>query len=391
MNRYLIILLLASTLPGQAQNNIDDVLKSIEANNKELLANKQLTRSKTLEAGIGNTLPDPTVTYEYMYGSPEQLGKTGELTIAQSFDFPTVYTNKSKIAHKRSSLYGFQEAAMRQSLLLRAKELCIDIILLNQQNELLHTRLTNTEKLASLYDRRLQNGDANILEKNKIDLELLNVKTEVRLNESNRSAKMQELQLLNGNTPIPFTDTAYQPAEAPESFESVEQSALAADPFLQSFNTEQEIARRQINLSRAEWFPKFELGYRRNTGLGEQFNGFLVGVSIPLYENRNKIRQAKAQTSYTSLVVENASLQSSSELRRLYDQSLSLKVAIDDYTKVLDSQNNIELLIKALENGQISMIEYFIEATTFYQSLQNYYDLQNQYQKTIAQLYKYQL
>ena len=37
------------------------------------------------------------------------------------------------------------------------------------------------------------------------------------------------------------------------------------------------------------------------------------------------------------------------------------------------------------------MIEYFVNVTTYYQSLQNYFTLQNQYQKVLAQLYKYRL
>ena len=37
------------------------------------------------------------------------------------------------------------------------------------------------------------------------------------------------------------------------------------------------------------------------------------------------------------------------------------------------------------------MIEYFVDVTTLYQSLQNYMQLQNEYQKVMAQIYKYQL
>ena len=58
---------------------------------------------------------------------------------------------------------------------------------------------------------------------------------------------------------------------------------------------------------------------------------------------------------------------------------------------VLRSQNNLALLNKAIQSGQISMIEYFVDVTTYYQSVQNYLQLQNQYQKAMAQLYKYRL
>ena len=37
------------------------------------------------------------------------------------------------------------------------------------------------------------------------------------------------------------------------------------------------------------------------------------------------------------------------------------------------------------------MIEYFVNVTTFYQSMQNYLQLQNEYQKAMAQLYRFRL
>lgn len=37
------------------------------------------------------------------------------------------------------------------------------------------------------------------------------------------------------------------------------------------------------------------------------------------------------------------------------------------------------------------MIEYFVDVTTLYQSMQNHMQLQNEYQKVMAQLYKFKL
>ena len=46
---------------------------------------------------------------------------------------------------------------------------------------------------------------------------------------------------------------------------------------------------------------------------------------------------------------------------------------------------------EAIQAGQISMIEYFVDVTTLYQSMQNHMQLQNEYQKVMAQLYKFKL
>ena len=393
MKQFIVITLLASAaLSVNGQNSIDAVLRSIEANNKELQANNQLTVSKKLEAKLDNNLPDPSVSYVHQYGNREGMGIQGELVASQSFDFPSVYVQKNKLANSKAASFDRQGAEFRQQILLQAKEICLDLVLLNQQRALLDQRRQNAEQLAELYAMRLETGDANILETNKIDLELLNAKTEARMNESARIAKLQELATLNGGIAIDFTDTTYMSDGDILSFEELCAEAVTSNPQLLTLKSEQVAARRQLSVNKSKSLPSFELGYRMNTATGgERFNGFLVGISIPLFSNRNNVKQAKAQALYTDLQLESTTTTVESELHQLYNQSVALKTSMDEYNTVLKSQNSLALLNKAIQTGQISMIEYFVDVTTFYQSMQNYMQLQNEYQKVMAQLYKYKL
>ena len=393
MKQFIVITLLASAaLSVNGQNSIDAVLRSIEANNKELQANNQLTVSKKLEAKLDNNLPDPSVSYVHQYGNREGMGIQGELVASQSFDFPSVYVQKNKLAKSKAASFDRQGAEFRQQILLQAKEICLDLVLLNQQRALLDQRRQNAEQLAELYAMRLETGDANILETNKIDLELLNAKTEARMNESARIAKLQELATLNGGIAIDFTDTTYMSDGDILSFEELCAEAVTSNPQLLTLKSEQVAARRQLSVNKSKSLPSFELGYRMNTATGgERFNGFLVGISIPLFSNRNNVKQAKAQALYTDLQLESTTTTVESELHQLYNQSVALKTSMDEYNTVLKSQNSLALLNKAIQTGQISMLEYFVDVTTFYQSMQNYMQLQNEYQKVMAQLYKYKL
>lgn len=392
MKLYSILVFLTLTAWNpHAQNSIGRVLQSVEQNNKDLKANTQLTTAQKLEARTGNMPSDPTVSLERLYGSPEELGKSAELTVSQSLDFPTVYANKAKIAKLKSTSYDKQNALFRQELLLKAKDVCLDLVFLNKQKELLNRRERNARELSQSYARRLQTGDATILEVNKIELELLNVKTEVRMNQASRLAKLRELAALNGDIPIDFTDTAYEPTEALPLFEDLSAAAMESDLQLRTIESERDIARKGISLSRSNWLPKLELGYRRDMGTGELFNGFIVGVSIPLWENRNTVKQAKAQTYYTEMQLESTTVQAIAGLRGIYDQLQALSASMKEYNDVLNLQENISLLDKALNAGQLSTIDYFVELTTVNQSMQNYIQLENQYQKLLAQVYKYKL
>ena len=59
MKSYIIIAALSVLTGGlSAQTSIEDVLRSVEANNKDLQANSQLVQSQKLEAKLDNNLPD---------------------------------------------------------------------------------------------------------------------------------------------------------------------------------------------------------------------------------------------------------------------------------------------------------------------------------------------
>lgn len=394
MKKFSIIIAALSLWTGSlhAQTSLEEVLRSVEANNKDLRANSQLIQSQKLEARLDNNLPDPSVSYTHQYGNKEGLGIQGELVASQSFDFPTVYAQKNKLSKVKSAGYDQQGAAFRQQILLQAKDICLDLVLLNQQKDLLEIRQKNAEQLSALYAMRLQTGDANVLETNKINLELLNAKTEARMNETARIAKLHELATLNGGIEINFEDTTYVSSEELLSYADLKAEAMEANPELRTLRNDQLTALRQLGVNKAKGLPGLELGYRLNTAAGgERFNGFLVGVSIPLFSNRNYVKQAKAQSHYTEMQLDSKSFNVENELRQLYNQSVSLKATMDEYQAVLKGQNNLALLNKAIQSGQISMIEYFVDVTTYYQSMQNYLQLQNQYQKAVAQLYKYRL
>ena len=373
------------------ETGIDSVLRQIEANNKELQANAQLISSQKLESRTENNLPDPTLSYAHLWDSKNSDETVGEMVVSQSFDFPTLYITRGKMNRLKTGALDAQAATMRQQILLQAKEVCLDIIMLRQQKHILEERLRNAEELAKMYAKRLQTGDANALETNKINLELLNVKTETSLNETALRNKLQELNTLNGNIPVVFEESTYPATPFPADYQILKSEVLSTDRTLMAFNNESLVARKQIAVNKSQWLPKLELGYRRNTETGTPFNGVVVGFSFPLFENRNKVKIAKAQALNIDLQKDNATLQVESELAQLYREAKTLHTSMEEYRKTFQAQQDLALLKQALTGGQISMIEYFVEVSVIYQSHQNYLQLENQYQKAMARIYKSKL
>ena len=391
MKKQLIIftLLLASVGASAQTGGIAKVLQSIETNNKELRAYRQLNASRKIDNQTTNNLQDPTVSYSHLFSTPSGTGKSTELTVSQGFDFPTLYGKRSELNRLKAAALDREDGGLRRELLLKTKDLCLDIIFLNKQKALLDERLKNASELSDLYRRRLELGDASSLEGNKVSLELLNARTESMMNETARQTKLQELAAMNGNQPIELTDTNYLPVEAAD-IAQLKQESLLADADIQLLDSEREVAKQQLSVSKAQWLPKLELGYRRNTGAGEQFNGVLVGISIPLFQNKNKVNLAKAQSLYVDMKKESTTQQLESRISQLYKESEMLQSSMKAYNHAAIS-GNLSLLNEALRVRQISLIEYFTEVSVVFQARGNYMELENRYQKVMAQLLKYKL
>ena len=389
---YILGWMLLGTLTTRAQNSIDQVLKSIETNNKSLQANTKMTDAQKLEAQTGKFLANPSVEWEQMWGNRNNPGSEYTLTVKQSLDFPTTYSNKNKLANLKANTIGFQSAAYRQQLLLNAKQTCIEIIYLRKQKSLLDERLANAETMFALYKKRFESGDANQLELNKIQLELLNAQNQSRLNKAALTAAEEQLRNLNGGNPITFDATDYPAGEELINFDQLQVAFMEADPNLKSLTGDQEIANREVKLSRSLTLPKFDVGYKRNAAKDHvASNGFMVGVSIPLFENKNTVKKAKAQAEFATASLEDNRLNLKTNLQQLYQQAEALQISRADYAKVLEQQRNIELLNKALNAGQLSVIDYFTELTTIYDSHQSYLDVEKEYHSILAQLYQYKL
>lgn len=390
-NIYTTFLLLCLTLPVFAQSGISDVLKSIENNNKALQAGQRLNETQKLEARTGNYLPNPTVELNQLWADRSVGGNVNELAVTQSFDFPTVYFNKNKLAKLKSSASDYQYAATRQQILLKAQQICQEIIYLRKQKHLLDERLKNAERLEALYNQRFASGDANQLELNKIQLEKINANNASRRNQSALRSQLEQLQALNGGVPIEFGEDEFISTPVLPEFSQLEATYLDADPTLKSLEGESESAQREIKVSRALTLPKFDIGYRRNGGSDQTMNGFRIGMSIPLWENKNTVKRAKAQAEYSALNVEDNTQTLKATLKELYLQAQSLQLSKEEYARTLANQRSEELLNKSLEAGQISMIDYFVEITILYDSIQNYLEVEKEYHNLLAQLLQYTL
>jgi len=388
---YTVCLVLFISTTIQAQDSIEKVLLEIKKNNKSIKANQQNTEAKKLQYKTGLALKNPSIEFEYLIGSPVGSGNQTDFFALQSFDFPTAYRKKKQVSKLQIEESDFQLATIMRIILFEVKKTCIEMVFCHKTRLTLKERLRNTEKLDSDYQTKLSNGSGNVLDANKAKLELINLQNAIRYNTSKIIQLNQKLTELNGGVPISFNDVSYQIPPSLPAFNSLMDSIISNDPTLNVLQKEVEIKQRKMELSKAMALPKIETGYRYQSILGQQYKGVHFGLTIPLWENKNKVKFNAAQTLFSEVKIEEYKNKHYSEVQQLYEKYQSLNSTLLEYKQILATIDNTVLLGKSLRLGEISYIQYFMEISYFNTSYDKYLELEKEYNIVIAELYKYRL
>ena len=391
MKRYLIATIVAlSTYSIALADTVDDVLKQVAANNLTLQALVHDNQADVLDIKASNSIGGPSVEYSPFFTKGYSGVAESELVVSQEIDFPTKYAARNKQAKMQQTVGDKLLAKQRRDILLQAQLLCIDLIRLNQTLSMLRERLANSETLLQMYQKRMEAGDANALELNKVKLDCMEVRTLVNEAQGERTSLLQQLRQLNGGKPIDVTDTVLPDYPQITNFESYRALALASDADVAVAQTALRAADMNLKLQKNEWLPNISFGYRRNTEQGEGINGFLVGVSFPLYSNSSNVKAARQRRESAELQVVQAQNEAEASLRTNYEQLQGLQQVID-HSDVKLLQESLDLFAKALQQGEITALVYYVEINSIYEKLQRHIDLHCQSVKLLAELHKAEL
>jgi len=374
-----------------AQSNIPGVLHEVSKNNKTIQSHEQYWIAQKLQYKTGISLYNPTVEYDYLKGSPANAGNQTDILVSQSFDFPSSYRKKQQLANEQILQADLQLKSATQDILLEAKKICIELVYRNKLQLPLLKRKDATEKWLGNFKRRLDKGDGNILDVNKSELQLIDVKKQFRENASEIASLTERLTALNGGNAIVFSDTVYSEMPIIPKFETLEADFEANDPMLKVMQQEKVVAQKQLEVAKSLTLPKMEIGYHYQGILGQTYHGVHTGLTLPLWESKNTVKLQKAKIDYAETELANHKNGHFYEIKVLYGRYENLKLILADYNNKINAVENIRLLDKALAYGQISALDYFMEVNYYNTLFNSYLETEKDYHETIAELYKYQL
>jgi hypothetical protein len=73
-------------------------------------------------------------------------------------------------------------------------------------------------------------------------------------------------------------------------------------------------------------------------------------------------------------------------IKQLYDQWMMLKAQVSEMAELLKNANNNDLLLKALDGGEISLTQYYYESDFYFQNQFDLLDLERDLHLVEAEL-----
>lgn len=391
--RYLFLLILPGVFPlGSAAQTIGeaDLLQAVERHSPGLQSAAATARSNQIEARTGNTLPNPELEYIHSWGSSGAVGED-EFTATQGFDFPTAYVQRTRAARAREDAAQASYRQVRMETLLQARLAVQEILYLQKRIEVDSLRLADAEFARQIARVRAQAGDITSIEENRIEFQSLSARNNLTRTRMALETALTSLSSLSGLSLGADVQIEPMPLPALAPLAQVLEQAYAADPALSAARASGQAAQADRRLAVSLALPKFSAGYKYSSSDGAKFHGVIAGMSIPLFESRNTVRLARARQAEVEATTLALETNLTADLTAKYSQACRLEAMSRTYQSGGDGAGKSALLRKALQEGSLTILEYFTELDPVYRHMDEVNELLYNYRSLLIELNKYTL
>jgi cobalt-zinc-cadmium resistance protein CzcA len=379
---------------------------------------QKLSLNEALEMGLKNNLNIQAVTLETKmqsqlvktafelpkteisgtFGQTNSQAQDKNFQISQSFN-PFQISAKRKLLQENSSASQNKLSVSRQEITFSIRQSWNTILYFEKQNALLEKQNGLMQKFVKSATLKFQTGETSALEKTiavskqqELEQKIKQFKTQIAIEKSKLKT------LLDLENDIEISDTTFVPIPFVVKMDS---TLVKQNPVVQLANQQVKIAEANHKLEKSNLFPEFSVGYFLQSITGNQevdgvtkyydnspqFQGFSVGLSVPIFMG-STIKKSKAAQTNIEMEQKNANYinqQFKSHLEQQIEQLTTYQSLIDYYknTAIPNADLIIKNATKSYQNGDISYVEYVqgIETATEIQT--NYNEAINNFNQTI--------
>ncbi|HLF35651.1 MAG TPA: TolC family protein [Cyclobacteriaceae bacterium] len=384
-NTFFIILLSITCLAGYSQT-LDSLVMSVERNNPNIRAQENWLKAVKLKSRIGIYPDNPEVVYQYLWGNSKEYGDQKEFEVIQSFRLPMYYTQKSAMQNLRYDQEEMLAASTRNKILHQARVEYFSLAWLVRRDSLLSERLQDSEKLVSLLESGFEKNEIpqTVLDKGKIFY--LNTRNEWHRVRAEMEIHKENIKQLNGGELPGISSYEYPPDWMLTDLDSLIAYMESRNPEILSARLLMGISEKQVQFEKASSYPIFETGYKSETILNQKLKGIHAGISIPLWENKNRVSEARLENIWTRSYFDKVKSEEIARLKNTYLHALTLYENYNRMKEITAVPGMMNSSLQLLQSGQISFLEYLTEVQFIYESLENFLYNEREYYSALSEI-----
>lgn len=382
----LSIIACCAALSVSAADPFSEIEQRILANSYGLAASASQAEATSMTESTDNNLTDPEIEFEHLWGKGSVKWGAG---ISQSFDWPALYSARSKALRASTDARRLMLESDRADLIYKSRQLMLDIVGIRRQIQVSDSMISNLERLLSTTRLAMERNQATRLDVSKAEFALLSLRREredyvIQLDDSRSS-----LTAMNGGNPVDISGLDNYPAA----------QLLTADAYIEAFDNNAPgaaaakartlAAAADARVARLASFPSFTVGYRHAYEEQTHYNGFSVAMTLPFFSSRNKHNAAQAQMIADRIGADGYILEQHAEIMAAHARAHRMQSRLADFDKVFGNCDYTAILNRLYENGQINVIDYINEINYYLGIRREYLQLQNDYHLTLAALNRY--
>jgi outer membrane protein, heavy metal efflux system len=382
------ILLLAVSVIGFGQS-FNHLMQSIEQNNTQLITLQKWLKAEEIKAKTGIYPDNPEVSYNHLWSGPDLPGNQKELEITQSLRWPGYYTSKSAIQRLDYQQKQALAEKEKRELLHTARTVYFQLAWLTKQEALLKTRKEDAEQLAVIMQEGFERGEISKPAFDKARIYSIGVQTKWQKTQSEIEIQKQYLRQLNGGHCINHLVFEYPLDWQLPDPEVLLQNLAENHPDITMARLGLEQSEKEESHQKMNNLPTFAAGYKSESYLDQKLKGFHLGISIPLWQNTHKVKQARVQTDWATARLTQKESELEMMVSNLFYQASALQSNYEQIKSIMNEEQVSKSNLELLKAGQINFSAYLIDANFLWETQMQFLQTEYAYYELLSQLKRF--
>lgn len=376
------IIMASAPVGAFAQTGMETAVNTIVANNATLKAMRHETEAAKAEAHATNSMPDPEVSFGYLWSGRK------DVSVSQPLDWATMTGRRRAAAAAADTLAEATYAAAVRETTLRARTAYIGAVRGNALTRLLAGKAERAGRMALMARKRLAAGSGRQTDVASAAAAKARAIAELAKAQAELDMRMAELRTLNGGQGIEVADTSFGGGLTVygdfATWLANEGGRLAGEDVSRAALGQAQATAR---VEQTEAMPQVAVGFMGEFTEAEKYKGVTVGVSVPLWSAGKRKRQTELTLRAAEQRATAAAANARAEAEALFNKTVALGRVAAELREALEGIDGRELTAKAVEQGEMTAAEALMAEEMFYSACAEAIEAEAEYQTAAAELY----